>query len=34
MPSEPRFGQAFEVVVNDKAANLGVLRRRVPVAAP
>ena len=32
--SEPRFGQAFEVVVNDKAANLGVLRRRVPVAAP
>ena len=34
MASEPRFGQAFEVVVNDKAANLGVLRRRVPVAAP
>ena len=33
MPSEPRTGQAFEVVVNDKAANLGVLRRRVPVAA-
>jgi len=32
--SEPRFGQAFEVVANDKAANLGVLRRRVPVAAP
>jgi len=32
--SEPRLGQAFEVVVNDKAANLGVLRRRVPVAAP
>ncbi len=32
--SEPRFGQAFEVVVDDKAANLGVLRRRVPVAAP
>ena len=34
MASEPRFGQAFEVVVNDKATNLGVLRRRVPVAAP
>ena len=34
MASEPRFGQAFEVVVNDKAANLGVLRRRVPVPAP
>ncbi len=32
--SAPRFGQAFEVVVDDKAANLGVLRRRVPVAAP
>ena len=32
LPSEPRTGQAFEVVVNDKAANLGVLRRRVPVA--
>ena len=32
--SEPRFAQAFEVVVDDKAANLGVLRRRVPVAAP
>jgi len=31
-PSEPRAGQAFEVVVDDKAANLGVLRRRVPVA--
>lgn len=34
MASQPRFGQAFEVVVDDKAANLGVLRRRVPVAAP
>ena len=32
LASEPRTGQAFEVVVNDKAANLGVLRRRVPVA--
>ena len=32
--SAPQFGQAFEVVVDDKAANLGVLRRRVPVAAP
>ena len=32
-PSEPRAGQIFEVVVNDKAANLGVLKRRVPVAA-
>ena len=31
---DPRFGEAFEVVVDDKAANLGVLRRRVPVAAP
>ena len=34
MTSEPRFAPAFEVVVDDKAANLGVLRRRVPVAAP
>jgi len=33
MESEPRFGQAFEMVVDDKAANLGVLRRRAPVAA-
>jgi hypothetical protein len=33
IPSEPRAAQTFEVVVNDKAANLGVLRRRVPVAA-
>jgi len=32
--SAPQFGQAFEVVVDDKAANLGVLRRRVPIAAP
>jgi hypothetical protein len=34
MATEPRFGQAFEVLVEDKAANLGVLRRRVPVIAP
>jgi hypothetical protein len=32
--AEPRFPQAFELVVDDKAANLGVLRRRVPVPAP
>lgn len=34
MTSEPRFGQAFEVVVNDKAANLAALRRIVPVDVP
>src|SRR6185295_16818658 len=31
---EPRFREAFELLVDDKAANLGALRRRVPVASP
>jgi hypothetical protein len=30
--AEPRFGKAFELVVDNKAANLAVLRRVVPVA--
>lgn len=34
MTSEPRFGQAFEVVVKDEATNLAALRRTVPVAVP
>jgi hypothetical protein len=29
--SEPRFKEAFEVVVNDKAANIAVIRRIVPI---
>ena len=33
MTSEPRFGKAFELVVDDKAANLAVLRRVSPVDA-